>query len=54
MRSSLAPAQDPLAIAAQTLLQCPYAWNANTEIVVRLSFWMNNWHGDVDSIQHYS
>lgn len=46
-RASLAPAQDPLAIAAQTLLQAPYA---ETGITIKLSFWLGNWHGDIVSV----
>lgn len=48
-RSSMAPAQDPLAIAAQTLLQAPYVEFG--AIYIKLSYWMDNWHGDIERIE---
>ena len=49
MSMSMAPAQDPLAIAAQALLQAPYA---EAGITVKLSYWLGHWHGDIVSVEH--
>lgn len=46
--NSMAPAQDPLAIAAQTMLQAPYVTEG--EVIIKLTYWFGNWVGDVYAV----
>lgn len=48
MRASMAPVQDPLAIAAQTLLQAPYIKNGT--IIIKLTRWFGNVVGDIEKV----
>lgn len=45
----MAPAQDPLAIAAQTMLHCPYVKQGT--ITIKLSPWFGNWVGDIFKVE---
>lgn len=47
----MAPAQCPLAIAAQTLLQAPYAKNAT--VTIKLTRWFGNVVGDVVKVEEH-
>lgn len=49
MRSSMTPAQDPLAIACQTMQQAPYVTKG--EVIIKLSKWYSNIVGDVISVK---
>jgi hypothetical protein len=48
----MAPAQDPLAIAAQTILQAPYVENGI--VYIKLSRWFGNIVGDIERIERES
>jgi hypothetical protein len=49
-RASMAPAQDPLAIAAQTMLQAPYVIRGT--VTIKLTRWFGNILGDVVKVEH--
>lgn len=49
LRASMAPAQDPLAIAAQTMLQAPYVEYGT--VIIRLTRWFDNIVGDIEKIE---
>jgi len=50
VRASMAPVQDPLAIAAQTMLQAPYVVNGT--VIIKLTRWFDNWVGDIEKVIH--
>lgn len=50
-RASMAPAQDPLAIACQTMLQAPYVVHGT--VTIKLTKWFGNILGDVVKVEHY-
>jgi len=45
----MSPPQDPLAIAAQTMLQAPYVKNGT--IMIKLSLWFGNIVGDIQKVE---
>lgn len=49
VRKSMAPAQDPLAIATQTMLQCPYVTEGT--VTIKLSRWYGKFVGDVEKVE---
>lgn len=49
MRASMAPAQDPLAIAAQTMLQAPYVEYGT--VTIKLTRWFGNIVGDIEKVE---
>lgn len=51
IRASMAPSQDPLAIAAQTILQAPYVKNGS--IIIKLSPWFGHYVGDIELVETY-
>lgn len=51
MRASMAPPNDPLAIAAQTMLQAPYVEFGT--IIIKVTKWFNSWIGDVEKVENY-
>lgn len=48
-RASMAPAQDPLAIACQTMLQAPYVTYGT--VTIKLTRWFGNVLGDVMKVE---
>lgn len=51
IRASMAPAQDPLAIAVQTMLQAPYAIQGSVSITIKLTRWFGNIVGDIVKVE---
>lgn len=49
-RASMAPAQDPLAIACQTMLQAPYVTHGT--VTIKLTKWYSNILGDVVKVEY--
>lgn len=49
LRASMAPAQDPLAIAAHTMLQAPYVIRGT--VIIKLTRWFDNIVGDIEKIE---
>lgn len=49
IRASMAPVQDPLAIAVQTMFQCPYVENGT--VIIKLTKWFDNIVGDVEKVE---
>lgn len=46
----MAPVQDPLSIAVQTMFQCPYVTTGTVHI--KLSLWFGQYVGDVERIEY--
>lgn len=52
-RASMAPPQDPLAIAAQTLLTAPYTMQYSyCEVTIKLCRWFGQYVGAIERIEY--